>query len=134
MARYSRRRGPASDHEIADGFNVVSGLSVERFFDAGELLVFVSAQYHNGTGNVQSPDFDVFVDGVALHPIPFEHDIASGDAIPLGGTWLVPVDRGVHTIDFRVDGDSVTGDIMRQDGSELVVVQLPLWDSDEDIS
>jgi hypothetical protein len=49
------------------------------------------------------------------------------------GMTLVDIPAGVQTIDLRIGGVGNPGTQVLQDRTELIVIQLPQWDSESDL-
>lgn len=134
MARYSRRSGPSVAFELTASLVLVPGMTITRFFDAGELLIAYNTRIDNGT--VGDVDFvaDIVIDGVSVQTNPPQHRIPAGGLGQLGNTFIASIDAGEHTIELRAGGAAAVGDNIPSDSTFLSVIQLPLWDQATDIT
>lgn len=131
--RYSRRRGPAAIFELTAPFTLITGLTISRYWDEGELLISFHARTLNVCGFLSTFQLCPYLDGVAILAAPPAKDIPNGSDGSLSATILQPITQGPHTIQLFASGNAAPGDIIPIQYAELVVVQLGVWDSDRDI-
>jgi len=134
MARYSRRRGPAADLALTLAGVEVTALTITRFFDEGELLLLFRCGIGNGTAGPITFRARLQIDGVNVSTLPPRNTIAAFLSGFLADAILAPVTAGIHTIRVMVEGSDIAGDILEQDTASLSVIQLPLWDTDADVT
>ena len=134
MPRYSRVRAPASTFETFTALTLLPGALVQRLFGLGPLLVSGYVRFDNSSGLTVSGQVDVRVDGVSIPggslplttqetgrsaAVPFVHFIEPSPGVRLIEVFVAGVDTALHTVPLL--------------GCELVVIELPLWDSDDDL-
>lgn len=134
MARYSRRTGPPADFELTAAFAQIPGLIIMRHFDDGELLVLFSAQLANGTFATVNAYVQIMLDGVEYPASRTAITVPTYLYSQLTATALIPISAGTHTISLEALGSADPGDFIPQALARLTVIQLPLWDSDADIT
>ena len=134
MARYSFRRGPQTDLEIGVGPDPLDRLIVSRFFDAGEVLVIGMVEMENSSGAPTTQSLAIFVDGVEQNISARKITLDNGARGILHAQGLITINAGDHTIDLRARASANAGTQAQGDTGTLIVVQLPLWDSDSDIT
>lgn len=129
MARYSRIIGPALDYTVTAVETVIPGFSVTREWDDGELLLLVSSRI---AGSVLSSERMQLRPRIDLDPATALNYILDTETT-LDTTFafatLLQMTAGRHTIDLtavRVDPVAFT---IRGGRTELILIQLPLWDS-----
>ena len=134
MARYSQRLGPAAPFELTASMQTITGLSITRFFDNGELLISYYAQLFNST--VIDPDgfYQVTLDGAVI-PASQLNRVMWGNSTftDVCKTFLHSISAGVHTLAFQAQGTAAAGETIAANNALLTIVQLPLWDQDDDI-
>jgi len=134
MARYSRRSGPPANFELTATPTLITGLTLTRFFDEGELLISAQVEVGNATGVTITPFITVTVDGVTIPGIRGAPNIATGFRGAATLTTIVPIAAGMHTINVLGQGDAIAGDTAVANLAQLTVIQLPQWDQDTDIA
>lgn len=134
MARYSRRTGPASAFDIPATLTVIPGLTITRNCGAGPLLILATAAFQNSTGFPQITTHQLFLDGVALAQTLRDITVLNDMGMNLSIATIEPIAAGIHTIDWRVSGAVGAGDTIRANQAELMMIQLPHWDQDDDVT
>jgi len=133
MARYSRREGPTAPFEITATLTAIPGISITRYYDEGELLILAQAAIDQEQATTTEYRVDVFVDGVSITSPAHLTQLGATAEETLTRIHLHPVTQGEHTIDLRIRGSGNVGDTVPAGGATLIVLQLPLWDSEADI-
>lgn len=134
MARYSRRSGPAANFELTAVAQTIPGMTIERFYDDGELLVMATMRYFNGTAGVGIFLPRILIDGIVYPPVSSREDTPSGFNSTHTFAHIFPITRGRHLIELQGIGSAAAGDHVVFDSAVLTVIQLPLWDRDIDIT
>ncbi len=134
MARYSRRLGPPSPFALSATLQDVTGMSVTRLYDAGELLITYRANVFNGPGSALAFKVTVTIDDQPIPVSPMEATIGARVGHALAEAIIIPVKAGTHKISMQCAGDGIAGDTLNTNSCQICVIQLPLWDSDADIS
>ena len=134
MPRYSRVRAPASSFETFTALTLLPGALVQRLFGLGPLFISGYVRFDNSSGLTVSGQVDIRVDGVSIAggslplttqetgrsvAVPFVHFVAPQAGVRLIEVFVGGVDNANHTVPLL--------------GCELVVVELPRWDSDDDL-
>lgn len=133
MARYSRRRGPVANFALTTTDQLIPGLTVTRAFDNGELLILAHARFDTDSGVTNPNRLSIYINGVQeTHPF-IEHHVQALQRAMLSLHHIVPTSRGTHTIDLRASSRTPAGDVLIRNTAELVVIQLPRWDQEDDL-
>ena len=133
MARYSRRRGPPADFELSGGAQIITGLSITRFWDHGEILLLVNLGYSNNIVGNAVVTINVALDGISPFLVVPQWSFTHTFFANLSLQTLIPTTEGVHTIDIIGTGNPVASDIILANKSTIVAIQLPLWDDPANI-
>ena len=81
-----------------------------------------------------SVNVHLYIDDVNMSPNGhFSQPATTNDILRVPLLALIPITPGIHNIVVRVDENGGTQAVMRQNGSELIVVELPSWDQADDI-
>jgi len=132
--RYSRRRGPTANFECALGYQLITGMSITRFWDEGELLISGMASYNQAAGATSQFGLAIVLDAVTVLPqTPPTQTVLLGQTASLALKILQPIAQGQHTIQLWATGLAAAGDVIFAQSAELIVIQLPLWDATTDI-
>lgn len=133
MARYSRRTGPAGLFGVPTPFTLIPGLTLTRFYDAGELFISYRSSFRSPGPTTPDAELAPFIDGIqAVVPAP-KITIGAGTEMIIADAILITVAEGVHTIGLFA-GKAPPGGVFIDVGmAQLSVIQFPLWDSDEDV-
>jgi len=134
MARYSQKRGPAAAQELTGTFVVVSGLTINRFFDRGELLIVGGFKVENSSATLAGIGMQIQVDGINIFAADRATTVPPGGIGLISGWTIQAINEGTHSIEVRGRGETVSGDVVVANSGLISVIQLPLWDSEEDIS
>lgn len=133
MARYSRRRGPASDFELTDSLALIPGFVIDRQFGNGTLLISGQLLVLNSTAVAGSVELAVLIDGAQINPVNLRLNYRKDENAVLGFNFLQPVSPGFHSVELQAFGVLPGGDVVVAGGAEFVVVELPEWDTDGDL-
>ena len=133
MARYSRRVGPVASFQPTGTRQDIPGMFVTRFFDDGELLVSWGVRIFNGDAFPAGGDVEAQLDGVDVKVDPSSWNALASDRIYVSDCILVPISKGIHRIALTVSNFGSVGDVVTGNGAQLTLVQLPQWDSSQDI-
>lgn len=133
MARYSRRRGPTANYDMTGSFALVPGMTISRSFGRGTLLVCGHLRFSCIIVAGSLARFQAFLDGAGLGGSFGAITLANNDFRTGGFCILEPILPGLHTIELRVRGDAAAGDLVDAGSAELVVIELPEWDEDDDL-
>lgn len=133
MARYSSRTGPPADQELVSAGAPLNGMSITRQFDAGELLILAWSRISNNAGAAAVYGLQTQLDGVTIGALGPVLNIPNATLGTVHAAFLVPITEGPHTLSLFMGGQIAAGDVAQQNGSRLIVIQLPLWDSDGDV-
>ncbi len=128
MARYSRIRGPNPAFEVTAANPIVPGMIITRYWDDGEILIILSSEYQNVSGAASTCTYILVLDGVAIGPAFSTPSVPNGGELMTSAHRFAPVQAGNHEIRIQVSGAAAAGDVLTLDGTELTVIQLPLWD------
>ena len=134
MARYNRASGPPADFELTGSFQDITGLSITRNWDDGELFIAFVAQVNNTTLITVFTEVRVLIDGVVQNLLDISTFTLAGQFNTLAASTIIPINQGPHTIKLQGFGDAVVGDLLFANFTSLSVIQLPLWDSDKGIT
>ena len=129
MARYNRASGPPADFELTAAFQDVTGLSITRSWDDGEVLISFTTSISNGTGLLVETDVRVLIDGQVQNLLFQSTTTPAGQFNTLTATAFLPLSEGSHTIKLQAGGNAAVGDVLLAGFTNLTVIQLPLWDS-----
>ncbi|KKN15102.1 hypothetical protein LCGC14_0989510 [marine sediment metagenome] len=133
MARYSRRRGPAVDFEMTDVFTLIPGMVIERSYGRGILLITGHVRLKNTTVAVAVANLKLQFDRVFISVQYLVQSVGVNENAVISFSFLQAIDPGVHTIELFALGVVAVGDRVLVGGSELIVIELPAWDQDDDI-
>ncbi len=134
VARLSRRRGPTADFTLTGIFQTITGLSVTRAFDEGELVIIGRARARNTEGVDQLERSRLTLDGTEIPNT--ETLVLAGAAIALATLSthaLQAIAAGEHTIALQARTDGGPGHSILANTAELSVIQLPVWDTTDDL-
>lgn len=134
MTRYSRRSGPAADFALGVTMQTVPGLSITRYYDNGELAILARAEVFNATAGVVNLELALFLDGTIINPTARVLALPANQSQFLHPDDLLPITEGQHTIELRAASSVGANTRVVQASARLIVIQLPLWDSDADIT
>jgi len=135
VARLSRRRGPTANFALDGTFRTITGLSISRAFDDGELVILARAQVRNDSGVVQLQHCRLVLDGVE---IPNSPTLVLADAVELLASLstyaLQAIAAGPHTIELQARQAAGATNVILANTGELAVIQLPVWDTTDDLT
>ncbi len=133
MARYSRRRGPLANFELTATFVTVTGFTIRRSFGRGVLDLSMTARCLNGTGATVIINTRFLLDGVVAGPGRTGISVPAAARGTVALRALVALTQGFHVVECQVIGGAAAGDVVEADSAEFVCVEIPVWDSDEDL-
>lgn len=129
MARYSQVIGPAADFIIPISPLTIPGMTINRFWDDGELLIAYTIQRLNASAVLQTAILTILIDNSPLTPHNPFWDVPAGGAGNIAGTGIFPITSAYHRVSIFIQGSGDPADIIFAQGTTLTVIQLPLWDS-----
>ncbi len=91
-------------------------------------------ELQNSSGALITASLAIFVDGVEQNISARKITLDNLARGILHAHGLITIDAGEHTIDLRARASANAGTEAQGDTGTLIVVQLPLWDSDSDIT
>ena len=134
MARYSRRTGPALDFPIPMFPEPIPDLEITRLFDDGQLLCAYSAVCQNTSGAARILEIGIALDGYPAGPGYVKHTVPTGTMMTFAAAVLISITAGIHTLTLYADGPGGIDQIVNTGTAQLSIIQLPLWDSDLNIT
>lgn len=133
MARISRRRGPTANFELTATPTTLPGFTISRYFDDGELLIAFTITIDNTAASPITPNVNINLDGTSIIPGNFLDTLQAASRRTVSRILLEPITAGVHTIELQVSNGATAGELVLANTAELLVIQLPQWDSATDI-
>ncbi|MFQ5986640.1 MAG: hypothetical protein ACE5KQ_04720 [Thermoplasmata archaeon] len=111
----------------------IPGLTVTRFFDAGELWASGSFSVFNATGAPSNFEGMILLDGAEVLSNRPSTSVPNNSFGHFSFGLILPISRGVHTIALAARGRAPVGDTVDLNSGVFTVIQLPRWDQEDDL-
>jgi len=128
MARYNQLQGPPANLALTATAQTIGGLSVNRNFDGGPILLIAQVNFQNADANPDYHYVGFTLDGVAVLQDRYGW-IPAALFAGLTVITIITPPQGPHTITVTArNTGAAPNSIVLAAVNRITLIQLPIWD------